>query len=105
MLCVAAADLISCLEWDPNGELLATGDKGGRVVVFRRERSDHLPVLVCSLHSTPLPSSHSHSPSIAHTSSPSTPPDSLTHSASHASPAPLALTSPHASNLLAALVP
>ncbi|CAG0885088.1 unnamed protein product [Cyprideis torosa] len=31
------ADVISCVEFDHTGELLATGDKGGRVVIFRRE--------------------------------------------------------------------
>lgn len=35
----AAADLISTVEWDATGELFATGDKGGRVVVFRRDHS------------------------------------------------------------------
>lgn len=30
--------MISCVEFDGSGELLATGDKGGRVVIFRREK-------------------------------------------------------------------
>lgn len=34
----AAADIISTVEFNSSGELLATGDKGGRVVVFQREQ-------------------------------------------------------------------
>nr|XP_023996527.1 serine/threonine-protein phosphatase 2A 55 kDa regulatory subunit B beta isoform-like [Salvelinus alpinus] len=34
------ADIISTVEFNPSGELLATGDKGGRVVVFQREQED-----------------------------------------------------------------
>ena len=30
-----AADIISCVEFNQDGELLATGDKGGRVVIFQ----------------------------------------------------------------------
>ncbi|KAJ8281514.1 hypothetical protein COCON_G00040330 [Conger conger] len=33
-----AADIISTVEFNSTGELLATGDKGGRVVVFQREQ-------------------------------------------------------------------
>lgn len=32
------ADIISTVEFNSTGELLATGDKGGRVVVFQREQ-------------------------------------------------------------------
>ncbi len=32
------ADLISTIEFNENGELLAVGDKGGRIVVFQREQ-------------------------------------------------------------------
>lgn len=32
-----AADIISCVEFNSNGQLLATGDKGGRVVIFQRD--------------------------------------------------------------------
>uniref|UniRef100_A0A8C9VKY6 Serine/threonine-protein phosphatase 2A 55 kDa regulatory subunit B beta isoform n=1 Tax=Scleropages formosus TaxID=113540 RepID=A0A8C9VKY6_SCLFO len=32
------ADIISTVEFNATGELLATGDKGGRVVVFQREQ-------------------------------------------------------------------
>lgn len=33
------SDVISCLEFNHDGELLATGDKGGRVVIFNRDYS------------------------------------------------------------------
>lgn len=33
------ADIISCIEFSHDGELLATGDKGGRVVIFQRDQS------------------------------------------------------------------
>lgn len=32
---VTDADIISCVEFNHDGELLATGDKGGRVVIFQ----------------------------------------------------------------------
>jgi hypothetical protein len=32
------ADLISTIEFNEDGELLAVGDKGGRIVVFQREQ-------------------------------------------------------------------
>lgn len=31
-----AADLITAVEFDPTGDYLATGDRGGRVVLFER---------------------------------------------------------------------
>ena len=31
-----AADVLSAVEFGPTGEYLATGDKGGRVVVFKQ---------------------------------------------------------------------
>ncbi|ESN91505.1 hypothetical protein HELRODRAFT_108341 [Helobdella robusta] len=34
---IAEADVISCVEFNRDGELLATGDKGGRVVIFQRD--------------------------------------------------------------------
>ncbi|KAJ8266789.1 hypothetical protein GJAV_G00134710 [Gymnothorax javanicus] len=34
------ADIISTVEFNHTGELLATGDKGGRVVVFQREQEE-----------------------------------------------------------------
>uniref|UniRef100_A0ABI7ZEB0 Protein phosphatase 2 regulatory subunit Balpha n=1 Tax=Felis catus TaxID=9685 RepID=A0ABI7ZEB0_FELCA len=34
---VTEADIISTVEFNHTGELLATGDKGGRVVIFQRE--------------------------------------------------------------------
>ncbi|XP_054167215.1 serine/threonine-protein phosphatase 2A 55 kDa regulatory subunit B alpha isoform-like isoform X2 [Oppia nitens] len=36
---VTDADIISCVEFNNDGELLATGDKGGRVVIFQRDQS------------------------------------------------------------------
>lgn len=43
-----AADIISTVEFNHSGELLATGDKGGRVVIFQQEpevklKDSHLP--------------------------------------------------------------
>ena len=39
VLCVVfTADIISCVEYNDTGELLATGDKGGRVVIFQRDQ-------------------------------------------------------------------
>lgn len=32
---VTDADVISCVEFNHDGDLLATGDKGGRVVIFQ----------------------------------------------------------------------
>ena len=32
------ADIISCVEFSHDGELLATGDKGGRVVIFQHDQ-------------------------------------------------------------------
>lgn len=37
MCIILTADLISCVEFNHDGELLATGDKGGRVVIFQRD--------------------------------------------------------------------
>jgi len=34
-----AADIISTVEFDHTGDYLATGDKGGRVVLFERNES------------------------------------------------------------------
>ncbi|CAE1226893.1 PPP2R2 [Acanthosepion pharaonis] len=36
---ITEADIISCVEFNIDGELLATGDKGGRVVIFQRDKS------------------------------------------------------------------
>ena len=33
------ADIISCVEFSQDGNLLATGDKGGRVVIFQRDEA------------------------------------------------------------------
>ncbi|XP_050838891.1 serine/threonine-protein phosphatase 2A 55 kDa regulatory subunit B alpha isoform isoform X2 [Serinus canaria] len=37
---VAEADIISTVEFNHSGELLATGDKGGRVVIFQQEQEN-----------------------------------------------------------------
>lgn len=34
--CIILADIISAVEFDETGHYLATGDKGGRVVLFER---------------------------------------------------------------------
>jgi serine/threonine-protein phosphatase 2A regulatory subunit B len=36
------ADIISTVEFNDDGELLATGDKGGRIVIFQREPSNKM---------------------------------------------------------------
>lgn len=36
---ITEADIISTVEFDPTGDYLATGDKGGRVVMFERSES------------------------------------------------------------------
>ena len=41
--CFFLADIISCVEFNQDGDLLATGDKGGRVVIFQRD-----PAVSCS---------------------------------------------------------
>lgn len=47
---VFPADIISCVEFNHDGDLLATGDKGGRVVIFQRD-----PVVsIFTLHTIPL---------------------------------------------------
>lgn len=37
LLVFLLADVISTVEFNQTGDLLATGDKGGRVVIFQRE--------------------------------------------------------------------
>lgn len=32
-----SADIVSTVEFNHDGELLATGDKGGRIVIFQKE--------------------------------------------------------------------
>jgi serine/threonine-protein phosphatase 2A regulatory subunit B len=34
---IFVADIVSCVEFNHDGEFLATGDKGGRVVIFQRD--------------------------------------------------------------------
>ena len=43
-----AADIISTVEFDHTGNYLATGDKGGRVVLFERNEtvSEHSPKII-----------------------------------------------------------
>lgn len=43
-VCVRLADIISTVEFDSTGNYLATGDRGGRVVLF--ERNESVRVLV-----------------------------------------------------------
>ena len=38
---IPKADIISTVEFDPTGDYLATGDKGGRVVMFERANSSN----------------------------------------------------------------
>ena len=37
IISIFSADIISCVEFNQDGDLLATGDKGGRVVIFQRD--------------------------------------------------------------------
>jgi len=37
---ITDADIISCVEFNSSGELLATGDKGGRIVIFQQEHGN-----------------------------------------------------------------
>lgn len=41
---ITEADIISCVEYNNTGDLLATGDKGGRVVIFQRDRAGKVAV-------------------------------------------------------------
>ncbi len=41
------ADIISCVEFNQDGDLLATGDKGGRVVIFQRDAAVSRDCLEC----------------------------------------------------------
>ena len=51
VLIFSPADIISTVEFDHTGNYLATGDKGGRVVLFERnETVGHLPEVVSSKH-------------------------------------------------------
>lgn len=34
-----SADIVSTVEFNHDGELLATGDKGGRIVIFQKEEA------------------------------------------------------------------
>lgn len=37
VFCLIPADVISCVEFSHDGDLLATGDKGDRVVISQRD--------------------------------------------------------------------
>lgn len=50
-LFVFLADIISTVEFNYSGELLATGDKGGRVVIFQHEQEVRLFLAVFSWNS------------------------------------------------------
>jgi hypothetical protein len=43
---ITEADIISTVEFDHTGNYLATGDKGGRVVLFERNETVGIPVLL-----------------------------------------------------------
>ena len=42
-----AADIISTVEFDSTGNYLATGDKGGRVVLFERNEQVRVQITLC----------------------------------------------------------
>lgn len=43
-----SADIVSTVEFNHDGELLATGDKGGRIVIFQKEEAVSLAATVIS---------------------------------------------------------
>ena len=47
--CVFLADIISTVEFNYSGELLATGDKGGRVVIFQHEQEVYYCIMVVTI--------------------------------------------------------
>lgn len=49
------ADIISTVEFDSTGNYLATGDKGGRVVLFERNEMVRPPTLVSLVHPSESP--------------------------------------------------
>lgn len=60
--CVILADIISTVEFDSTGNYLATGDKGGRVVLFERNEMVRLFVFVLFPNATSIPLIHSFAP-------------------------------------------
>jgi hypothetical protein len=48
---ITEADIISTVEFDHTGDYLATGDKGGRVVLFERNEVSPPPLLYHLWHS------------------------------------------------------
>ena len=49
-----AVDIISAIEFDKSGDHLATGDRGGRVVLFERTDTKDVCLLECPLCLVPL---------------------------------------------------
>lgn len=49
LLCFSAVDIISAIEFDKSGDHLATGDRGGRVVLFERTDTKDVCLLECLL--------------------------------------------------------
>ena len=45
----SAADIISTVQFNHDGEFLATGDKGGRVVIFQKDLGVCMLYLSCAL--------------------------------------------------------
>ncbi len=50
VMCGISADIISCVEFNHDGDLLATGDKGGRVVIFQRDPVVSFTLIFVSFH-------------------------------------------------------
>lgn len=46
--CCLSADIVSTVEFNHDGELLATGDKGGRIVIFQKEEAVSFAATVIS---------------------------------------------------------
>lgn len=44
------ADLLTAIEFDQNGDYLATGDKGGRVVIFEKGDDIKQVRVLCTLY-------------------------------------------------------
>lgn len=61
-----SADLISTIEFNEDGELLAVGDKGGRIVVFQREQQVNLQWASIDVHQR-ISSRRKHRPVVLNT--------------------------------------
>ena len=55
---VTEQDIISCVEFNQDGDLLATGDKGGRVVIFQRDPTVRKKKMWTKKQIAPFQSSH-----------------------------------------------